>query len=94
MIVHDLNVSGITTGPAEANPPLVVDTNTVLPRPITAQGLQTIPWNRSQIRNGSGGMHLIELSLRHRRNPLKLPAELSPEDPLGLLVMERPNHTY
>ena len=38
-------------------------------------------------------MNLIELSLCHRGDALKLPAELAPEDLLGILVPERPDHS-
>ena len=93
MIVHYLNFKRVAFNPAKADPPLVVDPNTALPCPITGKGLQPIPWNRSQIGNGCRRMHLIELSLRHRGNTLKLPAELAPENPLGLLVPERPDHS-
>jgi len=37
-------------------------------------------------------MNLIELSLCHRGNALKLPAELALENLLGFLVPERPDH--
>jgi hypothetical protein len=92
MIVHYLNVKGIGLNPAEADPPLVVDLNAVLPRPITGEGLQPIPGNQSQIGNGCRRMNVIELSLGHYGNTLKLPAELAPEDLLGFLVPERPDH--
>jgi len=47
MIVHYLNSKGIGFNPAEADPPLVVDSNTALPRPITGEGLQPISRNCS-----------------------------------------------
>jgi hypothetical protein len=45
MIVHYLDFKGIGFNPPEADPPLVVDPNTALHRPITGEGLQPIPWN-------------------------------------------------
>jgi hypothetical protein len=92
MIVHYLNFKGIGCNPAEADPPLVVDPNTVPGRPITGQGFQPIPGNQPQIGNGCRRMNVIELSLGHYGNTLKLPAELAPEDLLGFLVPERPDH--
>src|ERR1035437_9078961 len=82
MIVHYLNVKGIGLNPAETDPPPVVDPNTVLPRPIAGE----------EIGNGCHRMNVIELPFRHHGNTLKLPAELAPEDLLGFLVPERPDH--
>ena len=92
MIVHYLNVKGIGLNPTEADPPLVVDPNAVLPGPISGQGFQPIPRNRSQVRNGRRRVNVIELSLGHYSDTLKLPAELAPEDLFGFLVPERPDH--
>jgi len=92
MIVHYLNFKGIGCNPAEADPPLVVDPNTVPARPIAGQGFQPIPGNQPQIGNGCRRMNVIKLSLGHYGNTLKLPAEFAPEDLLGFLVPERPDH--
>jgi hypothetical protein len=92
MIVHKLNFKGIGLNPAEADPPLVVNPNTMLTRPVTGERSQPIPWNHSQIGNCSRRMNVIELSLGHYRDTLELPAELAPEDLLGILVPERPDH--
>jgi hypothetical protein len=35
MVVHDLDIFRSRLGPTETNPELIVDTNTVLPCPIT-----------------------------------------------------------
>ncbi len=92
MIVHNLHVEGINSGPAETDAPLVVDANTVLPLAIAREGLQAIAWNSSKIRQRRSGMNMIELPFRHRSNTLKPPAKLAPEHPLGLPVPEGPNH--
>ena len=93
MIVDYLDLKSVAINPTKANPPLVVDPNAVPPHPITGEDLQTIPSNGSQIGNGRGRMHLIELAFCHGGNTLKLPAELAPEDLLGLHVPERPDHS-
>jgi hypothetical protein len=64
----------------------------VLASPITGKGLQPIPGNHSQIGYGWRRMNVIELSLGHHGDALKLTAELAPEDLLGFLVPERPDH--
>ena len=91
MIVDYLNFKRVAFNPAKADPPLVVDPNTVLTSPITGQGLQPIPGNHSQIGNGYRRLNVIELSLGHYGDTLKLPAELASEDLLGF-VPERPDH--
>ena len=93
MIVHDLNFKSIGLNPAEADPPLVVDPNAVLPRPIAGKSFQPISGHRSQIGNTRRRLNVIELSLCHYGNALKLAAELAPEDLFGFLVPERPDHS-
>ena len=92
MIVHYLNFKRVAFNPAKADPPLVVDPNTVLTSPIAGQAFQPIPRNRSQVGNGCHRVNVIELPFRHHRDTLKLPAELAAEDLLSFLVPERPDH--
>ncbi len=92
MIVDYLNFKRVAFNPAKADPPLVVDPNTVLTSPIAGQGFQPIPRNRSQVGNGCHRVNVIELPFRHHGDTLKLPAELAPEDLLSFLVPERPDH--
>ena len=44
MIVNDFHVVRTVITPLEADPPLLVDSNAVLPLPVTTQGLETIAW--------------------------------------------------
>jgi hypothetical protein len=46
MVIHYLDIKSIGVDPTEADPPLVVDPNAVLPGPVAAENLQPIPWNR------------------------------------------------
>jgi hypothetical protein len=92
MVVHDLNVKGIRFNPAEADPPLIVHPNAVLPRPVTRQCFQAISWYCSEIGNHRGRMDLVQLSFCDVSNTLQPPAELTLEDLLGILVPERPDH--
>ena len=48
MIVHNLYVIGVTRPPAETDPPLLVDTNAVLPFSVATQGLKTVAWWNAQ----------------------------------------------
>jgi hypothetical protein len=43
MVVHNLNLGGVRLNPAKANPPLVIDPDTVLTCVISSQALQAIP---------------------------------------------------
>jgi hypothetical protein len=92
MVIHNLNLKCIRVYPTEADAPLIVDPNTVLPRAIAAEGFQMIAWDRAQVRHGRRRVDLVELPLGHSSNPLKPPAELAPENLLGLLIPERANH--
>jgi len=49
MIIDDFNAVRVSGRPCEANPPLVVDANTVLPRSIALQCLQPVAPNGRKI---------------------------------------------
>ncbi len=51
MVVDDLDIIRLTTRPTEANPPLVIYPNAVLPRSLSFQALQSIPRRDSQVFN-------------------------------------------
>jgi hypothetical protein len=42
MVIYNLDVVGIAVAPDEAQPPLVVDPDAVLPNPIAGQRLQAV----------------------------------------------------
>jgi len=50
MIVDNLNINSVGLHPAEANPPLVIDPDAVVPQPVAGEGLKTVSGNRAQIR--------------------------------------------
>jgi hypothetical protein len=61
MIVRDFNFVGIASLPSETNPILIVDPDTVLPAPVSAQPFKAIsPWN-SKFADVSDSIDLIEL---------------------------------
>lgn len=60
MIVYDLNLPGIVIGPAEANPPLIVDPDAHLAGSITLQDLQSISGGISQILQSCRGIQLAQ----------------------------------
>ena len=48
VIVHDLDVIGVTVAPPEADPPLLVDPNAELAGAITNQRLEPVARQRGQ----------------------------------------------
>jgi hypothetical protein len=52
VIVDDLDVEGIRAAPNEANSPLIIDPNAVLPLSLALQGLETIPGRDSEVSHG------------------------------------------
>ena len=55
MIVRDFNFVGIASLPFETNPILIVDSNTVLSDPISAQPFEVIPsWNSELAKVSTG----------------------------------------
>src|SRR6266850_3707086 len=64
MIIHDLDIVRITLRPGKADPPLVIDTNTVLPLPITLQSFQPISRRNQQITERSGTVENQKLPSR------------------------------
>ena len=92
VIIDDLDGIRPRWRPAEADAPLVVDADAVLPFPIPLQGFQTITGRNAQIVQASCGMHLIELARSQGCDRLRnAPDELAVEDRLGVLVLERPD---
>ena len=65
MIVDNLNFVGAALSPHEADAPLLVDPDAVLTRSVTSKVLQTIPWNRLQVREARSIAN--HLKFPHRR---------------------------
>jgi hypothetical protein len=94
VIVHNFNVDRIRTGPTEADPPLIIDANAVLPSPAPRKTLKTVPRDRAQIGQRGGGMQVVQLALCCWSESLEFPAKLTSENLLGLIVPEGPNHVF
>ena len=80
VIIHDLNHrgAGISIWPHEANSPLLIDANGVLPRPVALEGFETIARQgaqRSQVRRGiEDGQTLRRLIFKALERLDELPA--------------------
>jgi hypothetical protein len=93
VVVNDLDVSSPRGSPAEADPPLIIDPDAVLPRPIAAELLEPIPGRHAQIIKCLRRIDDQQLPIRH---PLqiwtKAPYPLTPPDPFRVRIRERPDH--
>lgn len=93
MVVNDLNIVGIAIPPAEADPPLIVHTDTVLTHSASAESFQPIPRRHAKVVKHSGRIQHPELP---ERDPLNVRSEsldpLSVEQSLSIPVAEAPDH--
>ena len=63
MVISDLHIAGIAFCPAEAGPPLVVDTNAPLTIPITGKLLQPVAGRDTQEFKGDSATELFQFAL-------------------------------
>jgi len=66
MIIGDLYVLRLALAPAEANPPLVVDPNAILPCTVPFERLQTVARGNKEVLQRGGAMQVLELPSRRR----------------------------
>jgi hypothetical protein len=67
MVVAEPDLMGVALLPAEAQTPLVVDSDTVLPRSIADQPLQTVARERGEIAQRARLVQSQELAVRGLR---------------------------
>ena len=93
VIVDDFNVVRIRAFPSEAHPPLVIDSNTVLPLSIAAKFLQSIarrhPQFLERFRRVDGDELTEHDAPEISREP---PHRLSRKQPFGVAIAERLDH--
>jgi hypothetical protein len=80
MVVDDLDVVRVTVSPDEAQAPLVVDSNAVLPRAISFQGFEMVSGKRTEIFERACAMKHFELPLGHTRDGFEPTARFPLED--------------
>lgn len=64
MVVNDLNPFWTSVAPLEADTPLIIDSDTVLPCSITAQTLKPIARRNPKILQTTRGVNLTQLAQR------------------------------
>jgi len=92
VVVHDLNVVGITAPPGEADAPLVIDTTTVLTPAVALERLKLIARRGFQIFKNASPVEIEQLSPRGPRDCLESPNRHVPEQRLCVLAPEGPDH--
>ncbi len=92
MIIHNFNVVHIAVFPSEAHPPLIVDTNAVLPLPIAFQRFKLIAGRLPEILQGSGTVKIKQLPPRLPFKGLKADNATIIKKSGGVATAKRFNH--
>jgi hypothetical protein len=91
MVVSDFDVFGITFAPYEADAPLVVDSNRVLPSAIVFKSFEPEAWP-FELGQRRCSVQETELAQRDALEGLESPDALLAEQPFRVLVPEAPDH--
>lgn len=93
MVVHDLNVVGISRSPSETDSPLSVDANAVLASSIPLQPFELVTWRYPKVIENRGCIEYPEFAERYS---LHLRAQLldgqSPEEVFSVSIPEALDH--
>ncbi len=92
MIVDDFDLPRAVVSPAKADSPLIVDSNAVLPTPITAEFLQPVTRRHTQVIQILRAVEHLQFSFRLCLERAKLPRRTAPEQLRGVPRGKRPNH--
>jgi len=94
VVVDDLDVFRAGRGPAEADPPLLVDPNAVGRGAVAFELLEPVPWRDSEVAQGIGSIKDQEFP---QSDPLGVRIQLADSLPLpdtfGVFVSEGPQHS-
>jgi hypothetical protein len=93
MIIDDLDPLRRAFAPNEADSPLIVDPDTMLTLPATAQSLQPVSWNCRHVFQPLGVVQHPKLPPCYRSNLAESAALLALKKLLGLLAAEGSYHT-
>ena len=95
MIINNLNLVGVRSLPSEADPPLIIDPDAVLPRSSAFQRFQSVARWHGHVPNGCGGMQLEQFTSRCPLNLCrKPPGDASVENLYCLRTGEALNHFH
>jgi len=91
VVIGYLNIVGITVTPSEADAPLIVDPNAVLPSTISFELLKSVPWWQPQICQLLGRVQYQQLPQGASLQPCRANM-LAFEQPLRITIAEAVNH--
>lgn len=92
MIIDNFHFVGLSLAPAEADPPLVVDLDTVLAIALAAKLLEAISWREPQVIQCFGGIKHAQLSQGRSLQVERPPSDGLPiEQALTITVEKAPN---
>jgi hypothetical protein len=92
VVINDLHILSALSAPAEADSPLIIDPDAVLPLPVTPQDLQPIAGRNAQVIEAGGDLKLAQLATSHDRDTLKVPDALSAREGFGVGTPKRTDH--
>ena len=89
MVVNDLNPFWTSIAPREADTPLIIDSDTVLPCTITAQTLEPVARRNPKILETTRSVDLTQLAQRNARDTrVEGRNRLPRKQPLSLTIPE------
>ena len=93
MVIDDLDLVRPPVAPDEADPPLVVDSNAVLSRPVAAQHFQMVTGRRTKVGQGASCIQIVQPAKCGLGDVAETSALAGAEQGLRMLACKRPNHT-
>ncbi len=92
VVVNDLNIRGSNFSPDEADAPLIIDADTVLPLPIALQCFQVIARRCLQEGQSLCCVELRQLAFRNLAKGFEATGTLALVQREGVLALERLDH--
>jgi hypothetical protein len=93
VVIHDLNVVGVSGSPFKTNSPLDIDSNAVLAFSVPVEGFQMVRRGNPQIVQGGRPVYHSELPKGHRLNVVGQPMGKGPiEYKFGIFTLEASDH--
>ena len=89
MIVHDLNVLGARSGPAEAHPKLIVHADTVLPGAVALECFQPVARRHTEVFQPACDLQLPQFALRNRLDTHEPPDSTAVREIFCIRAFER-----
>jgi hypothetical protein len=89
MIIYDFNIVGVIVSPVETDPPLVIDSNGILPAPIPFELFQPIGRRHLQIFQARCAIEHAQFA---QSDPLKIVGQpfhpMTTQQPFGSFILE------